>query len=139
LYEYDAKHKDTLPYWDQFPLIILIGVTPNGFSGLNLHYLPPVMRARFLDKLMETANNKNLTDNTKMRITYDLLQGTSKYKEFAPCHKNYLFSQVRSTLKKVPAEYWETVSFLPVEKFVGESKLKVWQESRKLIYKRKKR
>ena len=46
MYYYDAKHKATLPYFDGFPLIIMMGPAKGGFKGVNLHYLPPVLRAK---------------------------------------------------------------------------------------------
>ena len=45
MFFYDPKTKETLPYYDTFPLIIVVGPAPGGFYGLNLHYLPPVLRA----------------------------------------------------------------------------------------------
>ena len=39
MYFYDPKHKATLPYYDRFPLTIVVGEAPGGFYGLNLHYL----------------------------------------------------------------------------------------------------
>ena len=49
MFYYDPKHKETLPYYDSFPLAIVIERRPGGFLGLNLHYLPPILRAKFLD------------------------------------------------------------------------------------------
>ena len=40
MFFYDAKHRDKLPYWDSFPLVIAVGPAEKGFYGLNLHYLP---------------------------------------------------------------------------------------------------
>ena len=40
MFYYDAKHKDTLPYWDRFPLVFPFSKVKDGFLGLNLHYLP---------------------------------------------------------------------------------------------------
>src|SRR4051812_41636100 len=37
---YDAKWKDKLPFFDRFPLIFPVEMYPNGFAGMNLHYLP---------------------------------------------------------------------------------------------------
>ena len=51
LFFYDAKTKDKLPYWDRFPLIFILEITQDGFTGLNLHYLPPRLRVRFLYEL----------------------------------------------------------------------------------------
>ena len=52
MYIYDAKHKDKLPYYDAFPLVIMLGPAERGFYGLNLHYLPPVVRAKLLDAVL---------------------------------------------------------------------------------------
>ena len=59
MYFYDPKYKETLPYYDRFPLIILVDKVEGGFTGLNLHYLPPNLRAKFFDKLLGFTNNKH--------------------------------------------------------------------------------
>ncbi len=58
MYFYDPKHKKTLPYYDRFPLTIMVEPAPGGFYGLNLHYLRPDIRAQFLDELMKLAPNQ---------------------------------------------------------------------------------
>ena len=57
-FNYDPKHKETLPYYDRYPLVICVKLLPDGFHGLNLHYLPPMQRAGLLTKLEEVASNK---------------------------------------------------------------------------------
>ena len=52
MYFYDPKMKKELPYYDKFPLAIMVQPAKGGFHGLNLHYLAPGVRARFLDELM---------------------------------------------------------------------------------------
>ena len=116
MYFYDPKHKETLPYYDRFPLAVMVEPAKGGFYGLNLHYLAPGVRARFLDALMETAP-KNVTDTTRLKLRYSLLQGTKKYREFKPCFKHYLMSQVASKMVRVPMTDWEIAIFLPVEQF----------------------
>ena len=58
MFFYDPKTKDTLPYYDRFPLVVVVGPAEKGFYGLNLHYLPPILRAKMLDSLMEVATSK---------------------------------------------------------------------------------
>lgn len=130
---YDPKHRKTLPYYDTFPLIIMVGPAPGGFYGLNLHYLPPKLRAKFLDKLMDIASNKKLDDRTKLKISYNLLKNTSKYKEFAPCFKHYLRKHIDSRIAEIHAPEWEIAIFLPTEQFVKKSKNAVWAKSRREI------
>ena len=60
---YDPKHKKTLPYYDRFPLVIPFQKAKGGFLGLNLHYLPHGLRAKFLDQLYDTTTNDKY-DNT---------------------------------------------------------------------------
>ena len=88
MYTYDPKLKKTLPYYDTFPLAIIVGKAPGGFHALNLHYLPPKVRAIFLDKLNDVTNNQKFDDSTKFKITYKLLQSTKNYKYFANYYKN---------------------------------------------------
>ena len=66
LFMYDPKHKDTLPYYDRFPLVIPIESYPDGFLGLNLHYIHPKQRLILLDKLSETATNDKFDSKTKL-------------------------------------------------------------------------
>ncbi|HIK68064.1 MAG TPA: hypothetical protein EYF95_08860 [Flavobacteriales bacterium] len=130
MYFYNPKHRKTLPYYDRFPMTIIIQPAPGGFHGLNLHYLSPGVRARFLDDLMDTAP-KNITDKTRLKITYDKLNATKKYKEFAPCFKHYLGSHIKSQMARVPMTEWEMAVFLPTESFVKVRAETVWRYSRK--------
>lgn len=131
MFVYDAKTKDTLPYWDRFPLIIMTEPAEGGFYGINLHYLHPNIRAIFLDKLMATIKGKELDERTRLKIRYQLLQSVRKYREFAPCYKRYLFSHIKTRVSLVPADQWDVAIFLPTEHFKGASKTKVWAESKK--------
>ena len=136
MYFYDPKHKKTLPYYDRFPLTIMIDKAPGGVVGLNLHYLRPDIRAKFLDELMKLAPSKvkNNTRLTKLRM--ELLASTRKYKEFKPCYKHYLTSKVASRLVRVPMTEWEIAIFLPTEQFKKTSKANVWKESIKIARQR---
>jgi hypothetical protein len=133
MFFYDPKHKETLPYYDKFPLVIVIGPAEKGFLGLNLHYLPPVLRAKFLDSLLEVTNNTSYNETTKFRITYNLLQRAAKYKYFKPCIKHYLSDHVRSKFAKVVAPEWEIAVFLPTADFAKANKNRVYADSRRII------
>ena len=131
LYQYDPKHKKTLPYYDRFPLIFMVDKAEGGFYGLNLHYLSPKWRAIFFDRLTDYTNNKKYNRNTRLKLSYDLLKGSSRLSAFAPCFKHYLTDHVKSRIIEVPADHWESVLFLPTEQFVKASATKIWNDSRK--------
>jgi hypothetical protein len=130
---YDPKTKDTLPYYDRFPLVLPIEQYQDGFLGLNLHYLHPKQRIILLDKLSEYANNSKYDTTTKLRLSYDVLRRSSSISEHIPCVKKYLFSQVDSRFLEITADEWDIAALLPMESFVGASSGKVYAESRKKI------
>jgi len=130
---YDPKHKATLPYYDRFPLVVIIGPAEGGFLGLNLHYLPPTLRARLLDGLLDMTNNKKYDETTRFQATYQMLKRSSKTKYFAPCVKHYLDKHMRSQFSVINPSEWETVAFLPIADFKKASDKKVWADSRKAI------
>ena len=95
-YFYDPKTKKTMPYYDRFPLVLPIEQYPDGFLGLNLHYIHPKQRIILLDKLSEYATDSRFDKQTKLRLSYGLLASASKIFEAQPCIKRYLFTQVQS-------------------------------------------
>lgn len=135
LFYYDPKMKKTLPYYDRFPLIFPIEPYKDGsFLGINLHYLPPPLRARLMDALYATLNNVNFDHTTRLNISYRLLKSTVRMREFKPCVKRYLMSHVRSRFISIPAEQWDIALFLPCEQFEKASAGKVWTDSRNKIW-----
>jgi hypothetical protein len=130
-YFYDPKTKDTLPYYDRFPLVIPIESYKDGFLGLNLHYIHPKQRLILLDKLSETATNSNFDSKTKLRVSYSYLAGASIAFEATPCIKRYLYSHIQSRFLEISADEWDIAAMLPVETFVGATTSKVYADSRK--------
>lgn len=133
MFFYDPKHKETLPYYDTFPLVVVVGPAEGGFYGLNLHYLPPILRAKMLDALMDITTNKKYNDSTRFKMSYELLARTAKLKYFKPCFKHYLNEHVKSKFAMVPAPEWEIATFLPTAKFEKASINAVYKDSRQKI------
>lgn len=132
-FTYDPKTKEKLPYYDTFPLIIAVDAAPGGFYGLNLHYLNPLLRAAFLDKLVDITNKKDFDEKTRFRLNYQIISASRRFKEFKPCFKHYLTEHITSRLMLVPSQEWETAIFLPTEKFEGSTKRQIWADSKKTI------
>lgn len=130
-YFYDPKTKDTMPYYDRFPLVIPIERYNDGFLGLNLHYIHPKQRMILLDKLSDTMSNDTYDENTKLKINYRYLAAASRIFEANPCIKRYLFTQIESRFLEITADEWDIAAMLPVESFVGATTSKVYADSRK--------
>ena len=130
-YFYDPKTKDSMPYYDRFPLVIPIEKYNDGFLGLNLHYIHPKHRMILLDKLSDTMSNDTYDEKTKLKINYRYLAAASRIFEANPCIKRYLFTQIESRFLEITADEWDIAAMLPVESFVGASTSKVYADSRK--------
>ena len=110
-YHYDPKYKKTLPYYDAFPLIMLIGSDKDTFLGCNFHYLNPRFRAILLDKLTAKIGD-GLPKWNKL----------SKIKEIAPTIHRYRFDHVDKKVIQIEEDEKEIAIFLPLERFKKSSK-----------------
>jgi hypothetical protein len=118
-FSYDPKHKKKLPMWDKYPLVFPIEPYSDGFLGLNTHYLSLGFREAFLTRLKEFATAKNLTEKSRLQISYDLISSTKRLSGLAnPCIKRYLFTHVRSPFIEIVATEWDKVINLPIESFI---------------------
>lgn len=133
MFFYDAKHRDTLPYWDAFPLIVAVGPAPKGFYGMNLHYLPIPLRAKFLDELMDITNNKRFDETTKFNVSYSFLKRAANMRYFKPCYKHYLTSQVDGNLSYIPPPEWEIATFLPAAQWQKGGRSQAYADARKMV------
>ena len=126
---YDPIGKNDLPYYDKFPMIIAIQKYDDGFLGLNLHYLPYKYRIAFLTKLMDFAVFDENNDVKRLRVTYDILNASKRFKEFRPCIKKYLTSQIQSKVLTIEPHEFEVACFLPIQQFKKAKDTTVWKDS----------
>lgn len=126
---YDPKLKAELPYYDKFPLVIPLEKYNDGFLGLNLHYLPIKYRIAFMDKLIDYAVLNENDDPKRIRVTYELLKMSKRFREFRPCIKRYLTHHIGSKILTVMPEEWDVALMLPVQQFKKAQPKEVWQDS----------
>jgi hypothetical protein len=126
---YNPLTKNKLPYYDSFPLVIPLNRNNDGFLGLNLHYLPVNYRANFLDRLMPLMVMNSNNEPERVRVTYEILKTVQSLRDFKPCIKRYLDSQIRSRIIPIQPNEWEVALFLPTAIFNGASSEKIYRES----------
>lgn len=131
MFFYDPKFKDTLPYYDMFPLVLPFHISSDSFHGINLHYLPYVMRFKLLGALHSLAVEDGITEENRLRISWKLLQGMSRVAPIKACVKQYLKSHVQSRFLNIKYPDWITAAMLPVERFEGATKNAVWEDSKR--------
>ena len=121
-YYYRPKHMMTLPYYDQFPLVMLIGYEKDTFLGLNFHYLNPKIRAILLDRVTAKVG-KGIINWKKI----------SQIPQVEPTVKRYRYDHIVRKVIPIEENEQELAIFLPLERFKKASKAKVWADSRKRI------
>jgi len=130
LFLYDPKTKDKLPYYDTAPLVLPFRRVPDGFLGINLHYLPYLARFNLLRELAKLTQDKKLTNEGKLNLSWQLLSSSSKLLAGTACVKHYLNNHVQSRFLKIDPQNWITAAMLPVESFKKEKKETVWKDTK---------
>ena len=134
MFTYDPKFKAKLPYYDMFPLVMIVGPAKGGFYGLNFHYLPLDLRAKFFDAYTAHGKKNRRTPwQRRVLVTYQMLKSISNLKAFKPCFKHYLYQHVRSPYSVIKKNEWRAAIFLPTAKWAKGSEAEVWRQSLDLI------
>ena len=128
-YHYDPKFKHVLPFYDRFPLTIILERYNDGFLGLNLHYFPPKYRIALLDRLYMFTNNNKFDESTRFKMTYRMLNSIKKTRVAKPCVKRYLYAHMRSKFIEIPSRDWELATYLPVEQFKKVKKSVIYKNT----------
>ena len=117
-YYYNPKYRKTLPYYDMFPMIMLLSAEKETFLGINFHYLRPKWRAILLDRVTAKIGG-GIPKWSKLR----------NIKQIAPTIKRYRFDHIMRKVVPIEEDEQEIAIFLPTERFKKSGKTKVWSES----------
>jgi hypothetical protein len=112
------------------PLVLPFKQLPDGFLGINLHYLPYLARFNLLGALSRLATDKNMDEKTRIQISWQILNSSTKYLAATACVKHYLNDHLRTRFLKIDYRDWVTAAMLPVENFKKAKKEVVWQDTK---------
>lgn len=120
-FTYLPINHQTLEYWDATPLVISLGINDGKMMGINLHYLPPPIRADLLNKMLRTATGaKGLKMPPKgagmFRIDYEDLK-TMKFVAGLSCLRSYDLSRIIGRVAMIPSNEWANAAALPYSDF----------------------
>jgi len=79
--------------------------------------------------LMDYAILDGNNDIMRMRVSYDILNASKRYREFRPCLKKYLHGHIQSKILAVQPNEWDIAAYLPIQQFKKASVNEVWQDS----------
>ena len=130
MFVYDPKYKQTLPFYDTFPLVLPLEPIRGGFMGLNFHYLPYPLRFRLLERLQQFTTNNKFDSTTKLLASYDDVKSINLIR---PAIKKYLYSHVQTEFRRIDADEMAIAVYLPVADFKKRSIGSVFADSRKKI------
>lgn len=136
LFRYNPVGRQKMPYFDRFPLVILLELNKEGFMGLNLHYLPIDLRQRLFYNLLSRASNTEFRWNTYLKINYDYLKSRTQLRAHKACIKRYRYDQIYGRMANVPAPEWEVAVHLPLASWRKASEGRVFKDSREIARKR---
>lgn len=119
--------EDKLPYFDAFPLTLMLSSDSKHAYGLNFHYLDPRTRLILLKEII-AIQGSSFSESKKLDITYSLVKSaTDLYK---PTYKAYLLNHIKSRVVVLPPDDIVPAVFLPVASWKGSSQSSVWSESK---------
>ena len=130
MFFYDPKGRKTLPYYDTFPLVLPIESYPDGFLGINFHYLPMALRLKLLDRIVDFSNNTKFDESTIINADYAKLKNI---KEIKPTLKRYLAGRVKTRFRRVDADEFTVAALLPIARWKKGTQQDVYRDSRKMI------
>ena len=133
-YAHNPKYRDSLPFFDRYPLIICLGFGTSKAGneimlGLNLHYAPPKARQQFLEALLrQYASTPTLSNKTRLKIKWSDVKGMRGADHMI---KAYLPGHIQTKLIEIAPKDWSTVVYLPTYQFMSKDKKydarKVWK------------
>ena len=130
MFFYDPKGRKTLPYYDTFPLVLPIERYPDGFLGVNFHYLPMGLRLKLLDRIVDFSNNTKFDESTIIDANYSQLKNI---REIKPTLKRYLAGRVKTRFRRVDADEFTVAALLPIARWKNGTQQDVYKDSRKMI------
>lgn len=131
-FRYNPIGKATLPYYDMFPLVLIVKLVPGGFLGINFHHLHPMDRAEFMSRLQ--PYQRTYSDGTiRINIKYNTMKESNRLLYHKVCLRRYYKTNIKTMFYTLTPDEWDIALFLPTEKFIKTRKQKVWEQSQEKI------
>lgn len=123
----DNKFLGSNRAYDVFPLVIVTKTHPDGFEGINLHYIAQKWRRQLFTAIetsmpMRKSGDKSLT---RLGVSYERLNGPRKFRFFKPCYRRYVIGGLRKRPIMIPMEFWDVLIDVDLALFVKGRKMGV--------------
>jgi len=117
------EYRTSLPFYDTFPLVLMLSREKDTFFGINFHYIPPKRRLQMFLLLQKYRQGNRIL------LPYGTMKRVAKWKIFKSCFRRYKTSLITGNLINIPADDWPIAINLPVERFKKSSKSAIWDNT----------
>lgn len=128
----EGKHDPNLPYYDRFPLLLLMGRDKHGFEGFNLHYIPLEYRLRIMMRLSNAYLIAEKSFEPRFFFKYDSIKNDPNFRYLKASYRRYTNKYMESLLFEVKPEHWGSVLYAPFSLFMKDGNfipnMMVWRE-----------
>ncbi len=120
-YDYNALGKKRLPYYDRYPLVLVLAVykRKHTFVGLNLHYLNVKQRELLTEMIIKRRYNLS-TDRVYVKFISDTLRGLSKM-IYNKCVKMYRMDRVIGLPREISPMLLEEINNVNDNTFINKN------------------
>jgi hypothetical protein len=125
----EPLYRDKLPFYDTFPLLLLLHRKGSNIFGCNLHYLPPRIRLSKFLELMQYTNQNKLSWRTNIVLDYDKLINSDTWDILRPTFRQYRLNRIQGNCINIPAQDWPIAINLPVERFKKMDRRTIWNRT----------
>jgi len=133
-YRYQAE---TVPYWDRYPITLVLNRDGQYMTGVNFHYLPVGFRFSLFEALMPLVAPIPVDQLSRIYILYKTLAANPRYRAFRPALKTYKMSRIQSSVVLISPIEWPVALAYPSQMFINATDQQVWSESVRKINKQR--
>jgi len=123
------EYESTLPFYDTFPLLLLMRRTKNHIFGVNLHYIPPKRRLSMFIELLKYTTDSQLRQGTRIILPYEKMKRDKRWRIFKSCFRQYKINRIQGNVINISAPDWPIAVNLPVERFKKQGKRAIWSKT----------
>jgi len=113
---YVPLHFGKLPVYDQFPLFIPMLILGNSCLAINLHWIAPPLRIRFVQFIDHLYKRYPEKKKMRSRIWYQTIKNNPSLNFALVAVRRYYISRL-SSIVEIENKYWETLPLLSVTKY----------------------
>ncbi len=117
-FKYDAKWKSRLPIWDKQPLIYPLDFTYDSVLAINLHWVNPLYRVKFVWQ-MNRASNALKNPKAFIQWTYHMIKTEPQLKYLGKGIRRYLNYRI-SNLQVVKKEEFGYLTIINSKYFANK-------------------